>query len=120
MTEVRVIERFKKRTIWFHWVHTGAFLILVITGAILFIPGLGGVATGGLTRTIHRIAVLFFAGAPLVYFAVNPKRSLNFIKETLDAVGTGPRFILGISDTTPPDADFGRLVKIRDMINSWS
>ena len=82
MTEPRVIERFRKRTIWFHWVHTAAFLVLIVTGAILFIPGLGGAAAGGLTRSIHRIMVLFFAGAPLIYFAFNPKKSLHFIKET--------------------------------------
>lgn len=83
MTEARVVERFKKRTIWFHWIHTTAFLVLLVTGAILFIPGLGGPAAGGLTRFIHRIAVVFFAGAPIVYFILNPKMSLHFIKETL-------------------------------------
>jgi formate dehydrogenase subunit gamma len=83
MTEPRVVERFKKRTIWFHWIHTLAFLVLIVTGAILFFPGLGGAAAGGLTRIIHRIAVIFFVGAPLLYFAFNPKMSLHFIKETL-------------------------------------
>jgi len=83
MAEARVIERFKKRTVWFHWVHTAAFLVLLVTGAIMFLPGLGGPAAGGLTRSIHRIAVIFFVGAPIVYFIINPKMSLHFIKETL-------------------------------------
>jgi formate dehydrogenase subunit gamma len=83
MTEPRVVERFKKRTIWFHWVHTLAFLVLIVTGAILFLPGLGGAAASGLTRLIHRVAVVFFVGAPLLYFIFNPKMSLHFIKETL-------------------------------------
>ena len=83
MTEARVVERFKKRTIWFHWVHTAAFLVLIITGAILFVPGLGAPAAGGLTRLIHRIAVVIFAGAPVLYFIFNPRTSLHFIKETL-------------------------------------
>jgi len=83
MTEPRVVERFKKRTIWFHWVHTIAFLVLIVTGAILFFPGIGGVASGGMTRFIHRIAVVFFVGAPVLYFIFNPKVSLHFIKETL-------------------------------------
>jgi formate dehydrogenase subunit gamma len=82
MTEARVVERFKKRTIWFHWVHTAAFLVLLVTGAILFFPGLGGPAAGGITRSIHRIAVVFFVGAPIVYFIINPRMSLRFIKET--------------------------------------
>lgn len=83
MTEARVVERFRKRTIWFHWIHTASFLVLLITGAILFFPGLGGAAAGGITRFIHRIAVVFFVGAPIVYFILNPKMSWHFIKETL-------------------------------------
>jgi len=39
-----------------------------------------------------------------------------FMRRTLAAVGGRERFILGVSDTTPPDADFGRLIRIRDMI----
>lgn len=78
-----MVERFKKRTIWLHWVHTAAFLILVITGAILYIPGLGGAAAGGITRMLHRIAVVFFIGTPIVYFIKAPKTSIGFIKETL-------------------------------------
>ena len=83
MTKARVVERFKKPTIWFHWIHTAAFLTLVVTGAILFIPGLGGPAAGGLTRLIHRIAVVFFVGAPIIYAVFYPRMSLHFIKETL-------------------------------------
>lgn len=83
MTEARVVERFRKRTIWFHWIHTVAFLVLLVTGSMLFLPGLGGPAAGGLTRSIHRIAVVFFVGAPIVYFILNPRMSLHFIKETL-------------------------------------
>jgi formate dehydrogenase subunit gamma len=83
MAEVRVVERFRKRTIWFHWIHTAAFLVLLVTGAILFLPGLGGPAAGGITRSIHRIAAIVFIAAPLAYFIINPKLSLRFIKETL-------------------------------------
>lgn len=83
MAEARVVERFKKRTIWFHWIHTAAFLVLLVTGAILFLPGLGAPAAGGVTRSIHRVAVIFFVGAPIVYFIINPRMSLHFIKETL-------------------------------------
>jgi formate dehydrogenase subunit gamma len=83
MSEPRVVERFKKRTIWFHWIHTASFLVLIVTGAILFFPGAGAPAVGGMTRFIHRIAVVFFVGMPLLYFVFNPKISLHFIKETL-------------------------------------
>ncbi len=83
MTGPRVVERFKKRTIWFHWIHTTAFLTLIITGAILFFPGIGGPAAGGMTRLIHRIAVVIFVAAPVIYFFINPRMTLHFVKETL-------------------------------------
>ena len=102
MTEPRIVERFRKRSIWFHWIHTVSFLVLVVTGAILFIPGLGAPAAGGLTRLIHRIAVIIFAGIPLIYFIFNPKLSLHFIKESLT---WGKDDILWVSKA--PDYYFG-------------
>jgi len=102
VTEPRTVERFRRRSIWFHWIHTASFLTLIVTGAILFIPGLGAPAAGGLTRLIHRIAVILFAGAPLIYFIFNPKLSLHFIKESLT---WGKDDILWV--TKAPDYYFG-------------
>jgi len=109
MTEARVVERFKKRTIWFHWIHTAAFLILVITGVILFVPGLGALAAGGFTRLIHRIAVVFFVGAPVLYFIFSPRMSLRFIKETLtwgkndiEWIGKAPDYYFGGGEEKMP------------------
>jgi len=39
-----------------------------------------------------------------------------YMHDTLDAVGSRPQFILGVSDTTPPDADFARLIRIGGMV----
>lgn len=83
MTEPRVVERFKKRTIWFHWIHTASFLALIVTGAILFFPWIGAPAAGGMTRFIHRTAVVIFVVVPVIYFFLNPRMVLHFIKETL-------------------------------------
>lgn len=83
MNEKRTVERFKKRTIWLHWIHTAAFVVLVVTGATLFFPGTASPAGGGLVRLLHRIAVVFFAGIPAIYAVWNPRTSLNFIRESL-------------------------------------
>jgi len=77
------VERFKKRTIWFHWIHTVAFVVLLITGIFLFVPGWGIVAQDSYTRVIHRIAAVIFVVGPILYFPFNIKGSLEFIKETL-------------------------------------
>ena len=82
MSEQRTVERFRKRTIWFHWIHTLAFLILIVTGAILLIPGFGGAAAGGVTRLLHRICIVIFVGVPVLYAAFNPRITWHFIKET--------------------------------------
>jgi formate dehydrogenase subunit gamma len=79
----RTVERFKKRTVWFHWVNTLAFVVLLVTGMFLFFPGLGIVAQDSVTRVMHRIAAAVFVIAPVIYFFTNPKMSLHFIKETL-------------------------------------
>lgn len=81
MKEARIVERHKMRTVWFHWIHTLAFLVLLITGAILFFPHLGNIAAGNVSRIIHRIAAIVFILGPLVYIPFNPKMSLHFIKE---------------------------------------
>jgi len=81
--EARTVERFKKRTIWFHWIHTTAFLLLIITGAILFFPGLGSAAAGGATRIIHHVAAVVFIGGAILYIPLNPKMALQFVKDTL-------------------------------------
>jgi len=83
MSQPRVIERYSRKGIWFHWIHTAAFMVLLITGAILIIPGLGGAAAGGITRVIHRVAVVVFVVAPIVYAIIDFKSAMHFIKETL-------------------------------------
>jgi formate dehydrogenase subunit gamma len=109
MTEQRVVERFKKTTIFLHWIHTAAFLVLIVTGAILFLPGMGEAAAGGMTRFIHRIAVIIFVAAPVIYFFLRPGRVLHFIKETLtwgvDDLGwlkAAPAYYFCISDESMP------------------
>jgi hypothetical protein len=43
----------------------------------------------------------------------------NFLNDFFRQVGRGDHLILGISDTTPPAADFERLLKIRDRIEAF-
>jgi len=124
MAEPRVVERFKKRTIWFHWIHTAAFLALVITGAILFFPGIGGAASGGMTRLIHRIAVVIFVAAPIIYFFTNPRMTLHFIRETLtwgkddlDWARAAPFYYFGGSeDRMPPQGHVNTGQKMWQLI----
>lgn len=75
------VEKYSKATRLLHWVHAGAFIVLFITGLILFVPGLNVMAHGGWTRLIHRIAVGFFVIAPLIYVPLNWRATVRGIKD---------------------------------------
>jgi len=86
---------------------------------------LEAVATSPMTKSdIHEVlektnGITVWGGIPSVILmsdSCSEEAFKAFMLETLDAVGKGPRFILGVSDTTPPDAEFSRLLTIRDMI----
>ena len=124
MTEPRIVERFKKRTIYLHWIHTAAFLTLIVTGAILFFPGIGDVAAGGTTRLVHRIAVVFFVAIPVIYAVFNPRTAWGFIKETLtwgkDDIGWVEAFTLyyfgGVEEKMPPQERVNTGQKLGQLI----
>jgi methylmalonyl-CoA mutase cobalamin-binding domain/chain len=63
--------------------------------------------------------ITIFGGVPsnLLLPQLTPEKDfLDFMDGLFSGIGTGGRFILGIADTTPPDADFERLVRIGDMV----
>jgi formate dehydrogenase subunit gamma len=76
------IERYRKPTIILHWVHTAAFVILFLTGLILFLPApVPLLAIGSWSRLVHRIAAAVFIVAPAIYVPMNWKSTVRGIKE---------------------------------------
>ena len=75
------VERYRKPTRVLHWIHSGSFVILFLTGLILFIPQLAFLAEDSWTRLLHRIAAVIFVVIPLVYLLTNWKASWKSIKE---------------------------------------
>lgn len=78
---VKEVERYRKPTRILHWIHSGAFVILFLTGLVLFIPPLGFLAQDGWTRIVHRVMVVIFVAAPIIYVPMNLKATLKGIKE---------------------------------------
>ena len=74
------VEKYLKPTRILHWVHGGAFVVLFLTGLVLFIPPLSVLAQDSWTRLIHRIAAVVFVVAPLIYIPMNWKATLNGVK----------------------------------------
>jgi formate dehydrogenase subunit gamma len=75
------VERYRKPTRILHWIHAGAFVVLFITGLILFIPPLGFLAQDSWSRVLHRLAAVVFIVAPLIYIPLNWKATLRGIKD---------------------------------------
>jgi formate dehydrogenase subunit gamma len=76
----RTVERYKKRTVILHWVHSASFVALILTGAVSFLPGTGPVG-GGAVGIVHRIAAVLFTGVPALQAILEPKTALGFVKE---------------------------------------
>jgi len=78
---VQEVERYRKPTRVLHWIHAGAFVLLFLTGLVLFIPQLGFLAEDSWTRVIHRIAAVLFIVMPLVYIPFNWRATMKGLKE---------------------------------------
>ncbi len=101
-----------------HWLHTAAFALLMITGAILYIPlfgnSLGRDVSGYMVRYIHRVGAIAFILVPILYIALDPKESLADVKRILS---WGPRdfgwlagapryYFLGDEEAIPPQGKY--------------
>jgi hypothetical protein len=66
--------------------------------------------------------VTIFGGVPSVALLENSMTDSEFerfMKNLFREIVPGDRFILGVSDTTPPDAKFERLLRITEMATEW-
>jgi uroporphyrinogen-III decarboxylase len=66
--------------------------------------------------------VTIFGGIPSVILmeeSMSDEEFEKFMKDLFGEIAPGNRFILGVSDTTPPDAKFERLVRITEMVQEW-
>lgn len=78
------VEKYSKPTRILHWIHTGAFILLFLTGLVLFIPGLGFLAEDGWTRLIHRIGAVIFVVVPIIYLIISPSAALRGVKKAFN------------------------------------
>ncbi len=76
----RVIGPEKNRRV-FHWIVAAAFIALFITGLIVFVPALSGLAAGGWTRLVHRVAAAILVGAPVIYAFTHTTEARQWLKD---------------------------------------
>ncbi len=75
------VEKYRKAIRVLHWLHSGAFVLLFLTGLVLFIPALGFLAEDSWTRLIHRIGAAIFVIAPIIYIILDPKAVGRSLKQ---------------------------------------
>ena len=79
IADQRNIIRYSRRSRSLHWLHTAAFVILLLTGLARM---LHQTPSGGfhVVSIIHRAAAAIFVLLPLIYYFIWPKQSGEFIK----------------------------------------
>jgi len=77
----QIIEKYRKAIRVLHWTHAVAFVVLFLTGLVLFIPGLSGLAQHSITRVIHRIGAVVFIIAPIIYTILDPAAVRRGLKQ---------------------------------------
>jgi hypothetical protein len=73
-------------------------------------------------RKVFDGRVTIMGGIPSVALlkdSMNDRQFEEFLDEFFTQIGRGDRLILGVSDTTPPAADFGRLLRIAKRIEEF-
>lgn len=106
----REIEKYGRPARILHWVHSGAFIILFLTGLILYLPQLRSLAEDTNIRLVHRAAAAVFIIVPVFYIFINPtaarrglKLAFTWSSEDLKWFKAAPRYyFLGDEKSLPP------------------
>lgn len=78
--------------------------------------------TIGEIKRALRGKVTIFGGIPSVALlerSMTDEEFEKFMRALFQQIAPGDRFILGVADTTPPDAKFERLLRITEMVAEW-
>jgi formate dehydrogenase subunit gamma len=79
----RTVERFRQRVIWIHWLHMIAFVVLMVTGGLMFFH-LTDFSSGHQIRIVHRTAAAFFVLTPVLFSLFDPRTTLSFLKDAFE------------------------------------
>src|SRR4051812_5177153 len=85
VTGPRYVERFTLTERVLHWVHATAFLVLLGSGLVLYLPSLStAVGRRPLVKDVHFYTGLSWAGAILLVVALGNRRALRAAVQEID------------------------------------
>ncbi|NPV89853.1 MAG: formate dehydrogenase [Firmicutes bacterium] len=131
-TEPPRVERFSFWARFAHWGHTISFVILLITGLMLFsntIFGWIGPAFLGANNagTVHRIFAVVFALVPLIALIKNPKGFIGWWKDVFSFGINDIKFLMvfpleffGFPVKIPPQTQFNGGEKMNSVVTTGS
>ena len=97
MTRERYVRRFSRTERAVHWVHASAFLVLLGSGLVLYLPSLATeIGRRPLVKDVHLFTALAWAIALLTVVALGDRRGLRVTARELDVFDADDRrWLLG-------------------------
>ena len=97
MTRERYVRRFSRTERAVHWVHASAFLVLLGSGLVLYLPSLATeIGRRPLVKDVHLFTALAWAIALLTVVALGDRRGLRVTTRELDVFDADDRrWLLG-------------------------
>lgn len=95
MTGERYVQRFSRTERAVHWVHASAFLVLLGSGLVLYLPSLATeIGRRPLVKDVHLFTALAWAIALLAVVALGDRRGLRATTRELDVFDADDRRLL--------------------------
>ena len=124
---IRWIPKYSAMERVFHWGHTVTFLLLAMTGMVLFFPFLGPLAQGAsgeFTRLLHRAAAIAYGALPLIYIILEPRRAWMSLKSVFKVgrfdiewvKGMIPYYMFGRHEAMAPQDRFNTGEKLNAVV----
>ena len=92
MTRDRYVRRFSRTERALHWVHASAFLVLLGSGLVLYLPSLAAeIGRRPLVKDVHLFTALAWAVALVSVFVLGDRRGLRVTARELDVFDVDDR-----------------------------
>jgi formate dehydrogenase subunit gamma len=116
MRAPRYLRRFSRTERAVHWVHASAFLVMLGSGIVLYLPDLAAaVGRRPLVKDVHLWTAVAWAGALVLVVALGDRRALRRTLRDLDRTGSD-RFNLGQKLNAALTASFALLFAVSGLL----